>query len=134
MTSRNDPSSGWIGLIALTALIAVFACSPEARAADCLDSADTQTAITQCARDKMDAALAVMKRIYERCRDEKKGEEQQRFVEVQKAWEQYSKLSCQQELDNFFGGSGGPAAFALCMEDQAKQRTETLRHSGTCVE
>ena len=110
---------------------------PSAKAADCLDTATTQSDLDVCAAQKAQAADQILNKMYQQI-VKKLGDDQnsvKNLVRAQRAWIVYRDAECRFSADDGpDSGSIYPFIADECIEDLTKERIKDFQYFLSCKE
>ena len=92
----------------LTLIVAgalALSCAGYVSASDCQHAATTQREIEDCAKTQMENPSPALQRAYAKYLGTLVGEDRDRLIKAQQAWEQYRDLDCQAAYGMYAGGT-----------------------------
>jgi uncharacterized protein YecT (DUF1311 family) len=111
----------------MVAGVVALCCAGNAIASDCHQTAKTQREIEDCAKMQMENTSAELQRLYAKYLGTLVGEDRDRLMKAQQAWEQYRDLDCQAAYGTYAGGTMAGAEFAACKAHLTTERVAELK-------
>ena len=121
-------------ILLTTALVVLM--SPAAHANDCMEDAENQAAMTQCAGQAYQASDAELNRLFHEIR-QRLGDDADKWRLLrgaERAWIAFRDAECTFSASGVAGGSAYPMVYELCLDDLTQKRIEELRQYLRCEE
>jgi len=119
----------------LAATLAALAL-PAAHADECMDNAEDQAAMTQCAAQTYKASDAELNGLFHEIRQRLGGDAETRHLlrDAERAWIAFRDAECACAASAVAGGSAFPMVYDLCLDDLTNKRIEEFRQYLNCEE
>lgn len=121
--------------ILLTAMLAALML-PAAHADDCMDNAEDQAAMSQCAAQAYQASDAELNALFHEIRQRLGDDADARRLlrDAERAWGAFRDAECMFAASAAAGGSAYPMVYDLCLDDLTQKRIADFRQYLDCEE
>lgn len=120
----------------LSALLLLVPMLPAAHADECMDRAESQAAMTQCAAQAYQASDAELNALFHEIRQRVGDDADTRGLlrDAERAWVAFRDAECAFAASAVAGGSAYPMVHDLCLDDLTQSRIEQFRQYLDCEE
>jgi uncharacterized protein YecT (DUF1311 family) len=109
---------------------------PAAHADECMDNAESQAAMTQCAAQAYQASDAELNELFHEIRQRLGDDADTRHLlrDAERAWVAFRDAECAFAASAVVGGSAYPMVHDLCLDELTQSRIEQFRQYLDCEE
>ncbi len=94
----------------------------------CIDTAMTQYDMNICAGNLAETADKNLNDLYQKIKEQLDSKSLHQFIIAEQAWINYRDEDCKAQYMVYDGGSGGPSAEALCIEQLTNERIKEMKN------